>query len=188
MKKYDELYVANKQVWTDGPGRILEKIPPVIKKGKVLDLGCGDGKNSFYLESQGYDVTGVDISTAAIDRIKLRFKKNGVEPKGNYYTQDIMEMKPGDYDILVSYGIYHDLHKGRLEKHKDIQKNCKVLAFCSFIEGIPLSEKVEWELPTKNEILELIKGWNIKYISESVIPGVLYPDLFHNTIWVLATK
>ncbi len=36
------------------------------EKGKILDLACGKGRHSVYLNSLGYDVTGVDLSENSI--------------------------------------------------------------------------------------------------------------------------
>ena len=40
--------------------------------GKVLDIGCGAGSHSLYLQSQGYDVVGLDLSAGAIEACQLR--------------------------------------------------------------------------------------------------------------------
>lgn len=37
-----------------------------IKNQKILDLGCGKGRNSIYLADKGYGVFGVDFSKSAI--------------------------------------------------------------------------------------------------------------------------
>lgn len=41
-----------------------------FKKGSVLDIACGDGRNSLFLSSQGFKVTGVDFSNEALKRLK----------------------------------------------------------------------------------------------------------------------
>jgi 2-polyprenyl-3-methyl-5-hydroxy-6-metoxy-1,4-benzoquinol methylase len=38
----------------------------VPKTGKVLDIGCGAGNISFWLEQQGFEVWGIDVSSVAI--------------------------------------------------------------------------------------------------------------------------
>ncbi len=42
-------------------------ISNILNKGKALDIGCGNGRNSLYLTTQGFDVTGIDISNNSID-------------------------------------------------------------------------------------------------------------------------
>ena len=39
-----------------------EKTALKISKGKVLDLGCGAGCHSLYLQNKGFDVTAVEVS------------------------------------------------------------------------------------------------------------------------------
>ena len=41
--------------------------------GKILDLACGKGRHSVYLNSLGYNVTGIDLSEKSIDYAKLTF-------------------------------------------------------------------------------------------------------------------
>jgi SAM-dependent methyltransferase len=41
-------------------------------KGRVLDIGCGAGRHSLYLQSRGHDVLGVDVSPLAVRVCKLR--------------------------------------------------------------------------------------------------------------------
>jgi SAM-dependent methyltransferase len=41
-------------------------------KGRVLDIGCGGGRHSLYLQKKGHEVVGVDISPQAIRVCKLR--------------------------------------------------------------------------------------------------------------------
>jgi SAM-dependent methyltransferase len=36
------------------------------KMGRILDAACGKGRHSIYLNSQGYDITGIDLSTQSI--------------------------------------------------------------------------------------------------------------------------
>lgn len=53
-----------------GPEAALVKNLNLFKKGSVLDLACGDGRNALYLLESGFDVTGVDFSQSGLDRLK----------------------------------------------------------------------------------------------------------------------
>ncbi|OUR90341.1 SAM-dependent methyltransferase [Flavobacteriales bacterium 34_180_T64] len=38
-----------------------------LAKGKVLDVGCGSGSHSLYLQKKGFSVKGIDVSKGAIE-------------------------------------------------------------------------------------------------------------------------
>ncbi|WP_285059731.1 class I SAM-dependent methyltransferase [Pedobacter ginsengisoli] len=63
-------------------------------KGKVLDVGAGVGSHALVLQKRGFDVTGMDISPAAVTIMKQRGLKKAIE--GN-----ILEYKGGKYDTLL---------------------------------------------------------------------------------------
>jgi SAM-dependent methyltransferase len=54
----------------------LEKKALQLCKGKVLDVGCGAGSHTLYLQEKGFVVTAIDISENAIKACKLRGLKN----------------------------------------------------------------------------------------------------------------
>lgn len=45
-------------------------------RGRTLDIGCGAGRHSLYLQGKGLDVLGIDNSPLAIEVCKLRGLKN----------------------------------------------------------------------------------------------------------------
>lgn len=57
-----------------------------LAKGKVLDVGCGAGSHSLYLQNErNLDVTSIDISANAIEACKLRGLKKA-------FVQDVMKI------------------------------------------------------------------------------------------------
>lgn len=54
----------------------IEKKALKLAKGKILDVGCGAGSHSLYLQNKGFDVKSIDISQGAIETCKLRGLKN----------------------------------------------------------------------------------------------------------------
>lgn len=48
-----------------------------VSKGKVLELGCGPGRNAIYLANEGFDVTAVDLSIEGIKWAKERALAKG---------------------------------------------------------------------------------------------------------------
>jgi len=62
----------------------IKKINKYIKNPNILEIGIGDGSNSEYFIMQGYNVTGIDISKYAINRMKNKY------PNHNWIIHDII--------------------------------------------------------------------------------------------------
>jgi tellurite methyltransferase len=75
-------------------------------KGKVLDLGCGQGRDSIALAKLGYDVTGVDISEVGINQMLLKAEKLHLQITG--VVADIFTFNPkGKFDVILLDSILH---------------------------------------------------------------------------------
>ena len=61
------IYFAEYDEW---PDHIKEVITHAC--GKVLDIGCGAGRHSLYLQKRGFDVVGIDNSPLAIETCRRR--------------------------------------------------------------------------------------------------------------------
>jgi len=65
----------------------------LVDQGKVLpcstiDLGCGAGNYAIYLASRGIDVTGIDISPAALEIARQKAEQKGV--RCNFLVADVL--------------------------------------------------------------------------------------------------
>jgi len=56
--------------------RRLTKRLQLSKTSHIMDLACGRGRHSMYLNRLGYKVTGVDLSPSSIDFAKAQLKNN----------------------------------------------------------------------------------------------------------------
>ena len=54
----------------------LEQKALQLSKGKVLDVGCGAGSHTLYLQTKGFQVKAIDLSKGAIKVAKLRGVEN----------------------------------------------------------------------------------------------------------------
>ena len=61
------VYFSNYEEWPAHVQRALNLV-----KGRVLDIGCGAGRHSLYLQERGHDVLGIDVSPLAIEICKQR--------------------------------------------------------------------------------------------------------------------
>ena len=62
-----------------------------VKKGKVLEIGCGNGRICIPLAKKGFDVTGIDISHVYIEDAKKKAKKYRVNVR--FMTGDMRKLK-----------------------------------------------------------------------------------------------
>ena len=72
----------------------LEQTALQMAKGKILDVGCGAGSHSLYLQERNLNVSLIDISANAIKACQLRGLKNAK-------VQDIMTMENEKYDTIL---------------------------------------------------------------------------------------
>ena len=64
---WNKLYETQSRPWK-GVASTIDF--PFEKGDKILDIGCGNGKTSYALMEAGYEVTGMDISEAAVNSCK----------------------------------------------------------------------------------------------------------------------
>jgi len=79
---WDERYEQDDLPWDTGHPdtylvRMVSRWPKLA--GNVLEIGCGTGSNSIWLAEQGFQVTGLDISSSAIAIAKERAAEKGVD-------------------------------------------------------------------------------------------------------------
>jgi cyclopropane fatty-acyl-phospholipid synthase-like methyltransferase len=80
-----------------------------FKPGKVLELGCGPGRNAVYFAEQGCEVDAVDLSAEALAWAKQRAEEKNVSV--HLINQNIfeLEVEEGAYDIVYDSGCFHHI-------------------------------------------------------------------------------
>jgi 2-polyprenyl-3-methyl-5-hydroxy-6-metoxy-1,4-benzoquinol methylase len=95
------------------PSEILVSAVNGLPPGRVLDVGSGSGGDAIWLASNGWQVTAVDISQAAIDRAKTAADGTGMAI--TWVCADVarMTIDPGQYDLIsIQYpALRRDTHQ-----------------------------------------------------------------------------
>lgn len=120
------LYFTEYEQWSSPEQQAVERA-----RGKILDVGCGAGRHSLYLQRKGFDVTGIDNSPGAIKVSKSRgVKKALVRPLAG-----IDKFKPNSFDTILmlgnNFGLFGDAENTRriLEKMSRITtSNAQIIA------------------------------------------------------------
>ena len=77
---------------------------------RILDAGCGPGRNARYLMSRGADLFGVDADARQIDRIRELAAKCAPElPLDRFSVGDLADLPfaDGDFDAVVCSAVLH---------------------------------------------------------------------------------
>lgn len=201
LQPYDNLYSAREDriLWGAEPGRLIKKIKDYLPSGAILDIGCGDGKNSLFLEKEGFTVTGYDCSIPALQGLKNRFENDGQPIRGTYQLRNIENNIPkGQYDALISYGIFHCLNpQSRISTHLNIQALVKTggyIFFTCLTDVLPLPARHGTShiyLAGVKEVKLLLEGWNILHTERGEIVEEHLPVIgehSHSAIWIIAQK
>lgn len=106
---YDQRYNDRPDMFGVEPDLVV-KLAARWAKGTALELGCGQGRNAFFLAAKGFDVTAVDISSVGIAQLEQRARDTGIAVHariGDITTFDIAQ----PVDLIVStYALHHIEH------------------------------------------------------------------------------
>jgi tellurite methyltransferase len=99
---WDKLYNQKAYVFGTDPVPLLKEYIHMFRRGRALDLAMGEGRNAVYLAEQGFDVTGVDFSSVALEK----GRKLAAERKVELHTvqADLHEFRiePESYDLITN--------------------------------------------------------------------------------------
>jgi len=107
-EEWDRRFKKNGYVWgeTESP-TALESIKYLKPKSRILDVGCGYGRDCKFFIEQGFDVVGLDSSGEAI-KLAEEFV-----PDGTFIKADATNMPFQDqaFDVVFSHLFMHLLYR-----------------------------------------------------------------------------
>ena len=103
----------------------LEQKALQLAKGKVLDVGCGAGSHSLYLQEKGLSVKAIDISKGAIEVSKKRGVLNAelkplLQETETYDTIILLMNGTGIFEEIIQVSNYLNHLKSLLNPHGQI--------------------------------------------------------------------
>jgi len=178
ISPYEEHYQKNEYYWGVEPStmclKVLELLPP-SRPLKLLDIGCGEGKDAVFFARCGYEVSAFDISDAGIEKTKRLAEQARVPVrafKANLWDYRLEE----EYDILYSSGVLEyikpelrDEIMGNYKSHvaEDGLVALHVFVNKPFVPRAPEKEKYSW-LWKSGELFTYFHDWLIEHCSEYV--------------------
>lgn len=124
---WDKVYSSNGQVWGDKPSELAVATVRYLQRQKlsdqplaVLDIGCGYGRDAFYLASNlRCTVIGIDPSEKAIE-IASKAVSEIQKEKVGFQKRNFAELDHDKYDIVFASHLYHLLKDDERKKLRRI--------------------------------------------------------------------
>lgn len=136
---------------------LLQRMLPSVEGLRLLDLGCGTGRNARYFAQRGARVTGIDFSGKAIEI--ARRLSSGSNPE--FRQQSLFDLDDREaFDIALSWGVLTVACKNETEVQNILQRVRKLLTkggkvlLCEPIHRGPLHRVLNMDIREFLRIME----------------------------------
>ena len=140
---------------------ILKNYIKHSKVGNALDLACGTGRNTHFLDELGFKVDAIDLSDYALGQIKDTQNITKIE-----VDLDDYDLKKDSYDLVLNVNY---LNRRLMFQMKDALKKGGLLIFETFIQAHSKPEQGSMNpdyLLKTNELLDVFRDFEIIYYEE----------------------
>lgn len=99
-ERWDQVYLSEPHLYTTAPNALLVEVASGMAPGRALEIGMGQGRNAAWLAGRGWEVTGIDISRAGVERAAAQ----GGALRAVHAAVEEFAIGEGEWDLIA--GIY----------------------------------------------------------------------------------
>lgn len=180
---FEGRYKQKKSLFGDEPMPLVKKALGYIDDDHVLDLGVGDGRNALYLLKNGFQVTGVDMSSEGLKNLQEKTQK--YREHLEVIESNVLDLKLAEeFDMILGIGLLHFL------KYSDIEKLIKWVKRHTKLGGLNVFAAKMFQNPMRNLPFVFGKGdlkkfyidpeWEILHYEEKGISSIIAKKLIEN--------
>ncbi len=176
-----EKYYKNK---LDQPPRqiIVDALQLFQTSGQAIDLGCGVGNEAFFLLNHGWHVWAVDSESKAIQLIQNRMDTNAIGKVtavvANFAEDSTWETLPTVDFIYAAYALPFCKKEqfgkawAQIKNHLVVNGRFAGHFFGLNYRGFSSKEMEEMTFLKREDVLELLQGFEIEYFQEREEDGL----------------
>lgn len=162
MKSTYDDYYQSEALFGDPYRELMEFFAQYPNRGKLLDVGCGQGRDAIPLARIGYEVTGIDCSEVGIKQMLATGQEEGLNLTGivgDMYAFDRFQ----DYEVILLNSLFHFNKKDRATETALIEgilqsaQSKTVIVFCiqDQIKKVAILEEIIKVFEPLNRLLEM---------------------------------
>ena len=137
---------------------------------KILDLACGKGRHSVYLNQLGYDVTGADLSQHSINEAK-KFSNDTLHFEVHDMREPFEQKFDAIFNLFTSFGYFEN----ESDNIKTLKAICESLSEYGFgvIDFMNVKKVIENLVPKEVKTVDGIEF----HIKRYVIDDYIYKEI-----------
>jgi tellurite methyltransferase len=175
---YEKKYKGTKNFWGLKPSPLCLKVlwmMPFEKRIKLLDIGCGEGRNAIFFAKNSYEVTAFDLAKTGIEKTRRNAEQAGVQI--NAFQADLNEYRLEEkFDVIFSLAALHyirpELRNEILDNYRNFTNDGglnahSVILEKPFIPRAPDAEDTAY-LWHSGEIFRYYADWQIEHCEEEI--------------------
>ena len=179
---YDEKYQSEGRFWGEQPTSLAHKVLEALPPGgspRLLEIGCGEGRDLVFFARNGYQVAGFDLSSEGVR--KTVDYADELNLSVDVFQADLNEFRLQDrFDVVFSSGtlqyIPSGLREGIIANYKKFTNPGGIHAFTipvykPFIPREPDADETEHNW-ISGEILTHYHDWMIEFFIEQILDNM----------------
>jgi SAM-dependent methyltransferase len=87
-----------------------------LRYKRVYDLGCGIGRNMFFLSDMGFEVYGSDYSLDAVNVVNQKLEEFKFPYKVKHESMTEISEKDENYDAVIAYNVIYHAYTSNMKK------------------------------------------------------------------------
>ncbi|MFD4877979.1 class I SAM-dependent methyltransferase [Streptomyces sp. NPDC058420] len=98
--EWDNRYADRQRLWSGRPNGALVAEVAGLTRGRVLDVGCGEGADAVWLARGGWEVTALEVSGVALERAAGHARDAGVTVRWVHAGLAEAALPPASFDLV----------------------------------------------------------------------------------------